>query len=49
MCVFVGSYNNEKNYRYEYNLISILNQNYTNYRVIIYDDGSFDQTGKLIQ
>lgn len=40
--------NNAQNYRYEYSLQSILNQNYSNYRLIIIDQGSKDRTVELI-
>ena len=45
----VPSYNNVRNFRYEFNLQSILNQNYTNYHVVIVDDASPDHTGIHIQ
>jgi glycosyltransferase involved in cell wall biosynthesis len=35
-------------YRYEYNLRSIYNQNYTNYKIVIIDDASKDNTVELI-
>ena len=41
--------NNAKNYRYEYNMQSIVNQDYSNYKVVIIDDASEDGTGDLIQ
>ncbi len=34
---------------YKRNIDSIINQNYTNYRIIYIDDKSPDQTGKLVQ
>lgn len=43
------TYNNAKNFRYEYNLQSILKLNYTNYKVIIIDDASTDGTPDLIE
>lgn len=43
------TYNNAKNFRYEYNLQSILKLNYTNYKVIIIDDASTDGTADLIE
>ena len=42
------TYNNAKNFRYEYNLQSILNLNYKNYRVVIIDDASTDGTYELL-
>jgi len=47
-CIVVPSYNNAKNFRYEYNLQSIFNQDYSNYRVVIVDDASTDNTSALI-
>jgi glycosyltransferase involved in cell wall biosynthesis len=49
MCVVVPTRNNAYNHRYVYNLQSILNQNYTNYKIVIIDDHSDDGTGVLIQ
>lgn len=48
-CIIVPSYNNAKNFRYEYNLQSLLNQDYSNYRVVIADDASPDNTSALIR
>lgn len=42
------TYNNAKNFRYEYNLQSILNLNYKNYKVVIIDDASTDGTYELL-
>lgn len=47
-CIVVPTYNNAKNYRYLYNIQSILNLNYTNYKVVIVDDRSNDLTYELI-
>jgi len=44
----VTTYNNAKDYRYEYNLQSIINQNYKNYKIVVVDDASEDGTGDLI-
>ena len=44
----VPTRNNAKNYRYEYNLQSIINQNYKNYKIVIVDDASDDGTADLI-
>jgi glycosyltransferase involved in cell wall biosynthesis len=49
MCVVVSTRNNAKYNRYLYNIKSLLNQNYTNYRVIILDDASEDRTGLLLK
>lgn len=45
----VPTRNNAKNYRYEYNLQSIINQNYDNYKIVIVDDASDDGTADLIE
>lgn len=42
MCIVVTNYNNNVDYRIEYNLNSIFSQNYSNYKVVIMDDGSTD-------
>ena len=44
MCVIVPSYNNQKSNRYIWNIESLLQQDYHNYRVVIIDDHSSDQT-----
>lgn len=44
--ILVTSYNDEK--WVEYNLGSILNQSYTNYKVMYYDDASLDNTSKKV-
>lgn len=49
MCVVVPTFNNVRSLRYIYNIQSILNQNYTNYLVVILDDGSQDKTGIMIE
>lgn len=41
--------NNARNYRYEYNLQSIINQDYKNYKLVVIDDASDDGTGDLIR
>lgn len=41
-CIVVPTYNNAQNFRYEYNLYSIFNQDYTNFKVVIIDDASID-------
>jgi glycosyltransferase involved in cell wall biosynthesis len=40
----VPTLNNGQDFRYEYNLQSIYNQNYTNYKVVVIDDASKDST-----
>jgi glycosyltransferase involved in cell wall biosynthesis len=47
MCVVVPSFNNEANFRIEYNLNSIFAQNYTNFKVVVIDDASIDKSGKV--
>ncbi len=47
MTIIVRSYNNKD--WYNRNLDSILSQNYTNYRVLYYDDASSDNTGGLVE
>ena len=48
-CVVIPTYNNQASDRYLRNLKSILMQNYTNYHIIVFNDGSTDNTGKLIE
>jgi glycosyltransferase involved in cell wall biosynthesis len=48
-CIIVPSFNNAKDFRYEFNLQSIFNQDYDNYRVVIVDDASSDNTTALIK
>lgn len=47
-CIMVPSYNNEPNFRYIWSLESLLQQEYSNYRVIIVDDASTDKTASLV-
>lgn len=49
MCVVVPTRNNVYDNRYVYNIQSILNQNYTNYRIVVVDDHSEDKTAVLIE
>ena len=44
----VPSSNNVQNFRYEFNLRSILNQNYTNFKVVVVDDASPDHNFEII-
>lgn len=43
-CIVVPTYNNAAGQRYAWNIESILQQNYSNYRVIVVDDASNDAT-----
>jgi len=47
-CVVVPTYNNVANDRYLRNIRSILMQNYVNYHIVVFDDGSTDGTGEMI-
>jgi glycosyltransferase involved in cell wall biosynthesis len=47
MCIIVPSYNNNANFRIEYNLNSIFQQNYSNYFVVIVNDASTDASDLL--
>jgi hypothetical protein len=47
-CIVVPTYNNEVDYRYGWHLESILQQEYSNYKMVIIDDMSKDRTSKLI-
>ena len=47
MCIVVPGYNNNANFRIEYNLNSLFTQNYTNYKVVIMNDASNDGSGEL--
>ena len=47
-CGVVPTYKNSIKYRYFLNLYTILQQDYSNYRVIIIDDASDDQTADKI-
>ena len=43
------TFNNAPNDRYLNNINSILQQDYSNFRVVIIDDASNDRTGEFIQ
>lgn len=45
----VPTFNNEENQRYKRNLDSIAQQNYTNFHIVVINDGSTDATGVLIK
>lgn len=42
MCILSPGINNNAQFRIEYFLNSVLTQNYTNYKVVVIDDGSTD-------
>lgn len=44
MCLVACSYNNNANFRIEYNLNSVFRQNYSNYFAVIINDVSYDGT-----
>lgn len=48
VCIVTPSFNNTKNHRYIWNIESILQQEYKNYRQIIIDDASPDGTASEI-
>lgn len=48
MCIVVSTRDNTHKDRYLYNLHSMLNQNYTNFQIVIMDDASDDGTGLLL-
>jgi len=47
-CIVVPTYNNKPEGRYLRNIRSIVMQNYSNYHIVVIDDGSTDGTGQLI-
>jgi hypothetical protein len=47
MCIMVPGYNNNANFRIEYNLNSIFSQNYTNYRLVLINDMSNDGSNEV--
>lgn len=48
MCIISPGVNNEPYERYLWHIESVLQQNYSNYRLIIIDDTSIDKTVQLI-
>ncbi len=44
ICVLITTYKNVANYRYYYNIKSIIQQEYKNYHLVVIDDASQDQT-----
>lgn len=48
-CVIVPTYNNGNSFRTELNLNSIFSQNYTNYKVVVIDDASTDNTPAIVK
>ena len=48
MCVISPGFNNEAFERYLWNIESVLQQNYTNYKMVIIDDASTDKTTSLL-
>ena len=49
VCLIVRTYNNNAQFRVEYNLNSIFTQNYSNYMAIIANDASTDGTDLVIR
>ncbi len=47
-CVIVPSFKNNADFRYAWNIESIMQQEYSNFRVIIVDDASPDKTGEVL-
>lgn len=48
-CIVVPTLNNAKNFRYQYNLQSMVNLDYKNFKIVIVDDASTDYTYELIK
>lgn len=48
-CIVVPTLNNAKDFRYEYNLQSMVNLDYKNLKIVIVDDASTDNTYELIK
>lgn len=48
-CVVIHSNNNQNNSRFKFNIKSVLDQDYSNYRIIYIDDGSSDQTFQSVE
>ena len=49
MCVVIPSYNNVKDDRYIKNIRSVLQQDYSNFRIVLIDDNSSDGTGEKVK
>jgi glycosyltransferase involved in cell wall biosynthesis len=47
-CVVIPTFNNAAQNRYLRNINSVVYQNYSNFHIVVIDDGSYDQTGELI-
>ncbi len=47
-CIVCPSYRNVPDYRYAWNIESIMQQDYSNFRVIVIDDASPDKTGEVL-
>lgn len=44
-CIVIPTFKNVKNKRHFHNLNSVLQQDYSNYRIVLIDDASDDGTG----
>ena len=49
MCIVVPSFNNNARFRIESNLNSLFTQNYTNYRVVVINDASTDDSDEVFR
>lgn len=47
-CIVAPSYKNNINFRYIWHVESVIQQDYSNYKLIIIDDNSPDQTGEVL-
>lgn len=47
MCIVTPGYNNNANFRIEFNLNSIFTINYTNYHLVLINDASTDGSGEI--
>ncbi len=48
-CIITPSYGNNDRFRIEYNLNSVFTQNYSNYFVVVTEDGSNDGSDELFR